>query len=155
MGGMAALGYAIVYASYDFYGLWPAWAAAIACMPVLLLPRLACRSVLLSLSIGMLVVIFVFSYLTYHLGTDSGLHLFILVGFLALGLVLGTTYPGFAVAMIVISIIAMDASVVFFEEPSGYARVDASLQIAILLSVVVLLAFMAASGVYVLCSFGR
>lgn len=150
MGGMAALGYTLVYASYDFYGLWPAWSAAIACMPVLLLPRLARYSVVLSLSIGMFVVIFVFSYLTYHLGTDSGLHLFILVGILALGLVLGTTHPGFAAAMIVISILAMVASVVFFEEPSGYARVDASFQKAILLSVVVLLAFMVASGVYVL-----
>ena len=77
------------------YGL-PGPLPSLACR-VLLLPRLARYSVLLSLSIGMLVVIFVFTYLTYHLGTDSGLHLFIVVGILGLGVVLGTTYPGFAV----------------------------------------------------------
>lgn len=152
LGGLAAIAYAGFYALYDFSGLRTAWMSALVCVPVLCLPWVARGSVLLALTIGVATIIWVFSHLTFHLGTAAGLYLYMLVGVVAVVLVLGTERLGFTAACTIVLTAAMLANYTLFQSPSGQARVDERLQTIIFVSVISSLGIMISASVFALAA---
>lgn len=151
-GTLVAICFALFYASYDFEGLRNAWFASIVCVSVIFLPFVAKYSLRVALFIGIGVVIWVFSYLTYHLGADSGLYLFINTGLLALLLANGKDNLPDTLLMSALAIIAMVGNSILFQEPSGDARIDPELQKAIFISVIILLSLLILLGTLVLAT---
>ena len=152
LGGLAAISYASFYALYDFSGLRPAWISALVCVPVLGLPWIARANVLLALTIGVSIIIWVFSHLTFHLGTAAGLYFYMLIGIVAVVLVLGAEHLWFTLAASIALIAAMLANYVFFQEPSGQARVDETLQTIIFITVILFLGVILCASVFALAT---
>lgn len=150
LAGVAAISYTGFYMLYDFDGLRPAWIGALVCVPVLGLPWVARINLLLALTIGALIVIWVFSHLTFHLGTATGLYLYMLVGILSVVLVLGIEHVWFTLSASIALIAAMIANYTFFQIPSGQARVDEAFQTTIFISTIIFLGAMLCAIVFTL-----
>jgi class 3 adenylate cyclase len=148
LGGVAALAYSAYYAAYDFEGLRPVWITSLVCTPVLVLPLVARQNVVLAVAIGLVIVIGVFSTLSYLTGTGTGLFLFMLAGLLAVILVLGTDHLWFVFLITCVTTIAMLANFILFQEPAGAARVDPFFQQLTFGTVIVVLSLMIVVGVY-------
>lgn len=148
LGGGAALAYAVYYAAYDFVGLRLMWITSLACAPVLALPLIARHSVISALSIGVLIVICVFTFMTYLTGVGSGLFMYMFAGILATVLVCGTDHRIFALSSIASMVIAMLVCLVLFAEPSGMARVDPFFQKMTFASVIFFFSVMLSAGIY-------
>ncbi len=146
----AALSYAAFYALYDFEGLRVAWTAALICALVILLPLVAIRSTRLALYLGMAVGIWVFTTLTYHLGASTGLFLYLNVALMAAFFVNGKEHLADSIFFAVACTTAMVISMIYFQEPSGTARVDPVFQSIVLLSVIVSLPIMISLGIFTL-----
>lgn len=147
IGAASALVYAAFYALYDFHGLRLAWLTALACTLILVLPRIARIDIRLALLAGVLLIVLVFSHLTYHLGAATGLPLYLLIGILALVLALGTDDLVFTISMTVVLVVAMLANFAFFAEPSGATSSDPDLQWLVFVSVIVNLGVILSAGV--------
>ena len=149
-GFWTAVFYGAFYALYDFEGLRVAWTTSLICMSVIVLPVVVRRSLRVATFVGVGLTIWVFTYLTYHLGADTGLYLFIIIGLVCVIIVNGNENLLDTLVLWVAGTSAMIVSALFFQEPSGVARVDPVLQSLVLFGVIVGLSVMIGIGLLVL-----
>lgn len=78
IGFASALGFAAFYALYDFEGLKAGWLGSLVCAAVIVFaPGIAVHNLRLALYSSVGVGIWAFTYMTYHMGTATGLFLFL------------------------------------------------------------------------------
>jgi adenylate cyclase len=150
MGAIFAVSYAVFYMFYDFQGLWPVWLTAGSLIVIGFAPLLAKhnqRFVLFGV-IGLLVI--VLCVVTSFLGTDSGIHIFIVTVAIMPALFHGSDALWESAAVTVCCILAFAICVIFFQEPSGLARVDAQLQQIASIGVALTAPILVVSGVIIL-----
>lgn len=150
IGFLTVLGFTAFYAIYDFEGLRVAWVASIICGSIVLLPFVAIYSLRLALYLGLLVGIWVFCFLTYHLGAGTGLFFFMNVGLVSAFVVNGRDNLFDSVVFGLLFTVAMVVCAIFFQEPSGSARIDPHLQTILSVGVAIGLPMMLGVGLLVL-----
>jgi adenylate cyclase len=150
MGATVAVSYAAFYMIYDFEGLWPVWLTAISIIVIGFAPLLAKHNRRFGLlgTIGLLIV--GLSTVTSFLGTDSGIHIFIVAVAIMPALFHGSDGLWESVAITCCCCLAIMVCVIFFQEPSGLARVDAQLQFIASIGVALTAPPVAVIGVIVL-----
>ncbi|MCP4317990.1 MAG: adenylate/guanylate cyclase domain-containing protein [Hyphomicrobiales bacterium] len=150
IGFVTVVGYGAFYALYDFEGLRIAWTASLVCTSIVILPIMATHSLRLALYLGVALTIWVFTFLSYHLGAGTGLYLFLNVPLIAVTVVNGKENLADTLVFWIATTSAMVTSAVFFQNPSGAARVDPAFQEIVLVGVVIGLAAMIGAGVLAL-----
>ncbi len=151
IGLATALGYAAFYAIYDVEGLRAGWLGSLICAGILLAtPTIASRSLRLAVCVSATMGISVFMYMTYHLGTATGLYLFLNAFIVGVFIVNGRDNLLDTAVTWMAATVAMVFSVLYFQEPSGVARVDTQFQQIVLVGVVIGLSVIQAAGVLVL-----
>ena len=150
IGAVSAIAYTAFYMAYDFNGMRLAWMTSLSCTIVLFLPQIARIGLRTALAVGVTLIIFVFSFLTYHLGAATGLPLYLLIGILALVLALGTDDIVFTLGATLVLIGVMLANFHWFTEPSGATSSDPEFQRLVFISVVVNLGVILSAGVLAL-----
>ncbi len=148
--GITALGYAALFAIYDFQGVVVAWAAMLLASLVLFLPNLAQRNISLAVLMAALSILVLFVWLTYHLSAASGLYLFMILLPLNLVIANGLTRRMGTTLWTGASIAAMVLCVIVFDEPSGFARTDPQLLRFLNLSALALIISMVTGGLFIL-----
>ncbi len=153
IGLATALGYAAFYAIYDVEGLRAGWLGSLICAAVLLAtPTIASRSLRLAIWTSATMGISVFMFMTYHMGEATGLYLFLNAFIIGVFIVNGRDNLLDTGVIWLVATIAMVISVLYFQKPSGVARVDAQFQQIVLVGVVAGLSVIQAAGVLVLSS---
>jgi len=145
-----AAAYAVFYTLYDFKGLRVAQAASVVGTTLVLLPLVVRRSLRLAVYLGLVGTIGIFTFLTYHLGADTGLYLFLIIALVAVFVINGKENLTDTIVFWISCTVAMVASAVYFQEPSGVAEVDASFQMIVLVGVIIGLSLMIGAGVLTL-----
>ena len=149
IGLATALGYAAFYAIYDVEGLRAGWLGSLICAAILIVtPTIASYSLRLAVCVSVAMGISVFMFMTYHMGTATGLYLFLLAFIIGVFIVNGRDNLLDTVLTWIAATVAMIISVLFFQEPSGAARVDAQFQQIVLIGVVIGLSAIQAAGVW-------
>lgn len=151
IGLATGVGYAAFYALYVLEGLRAGWVASLICVVLTLVtPGVAILSLRLALYVAVGVGIWAFMYMTYHMGTATGLFFFLSI-FLAGSFIVNGRENLLDTLIIWLALtVAMVISVLFFQEPSGVARVDAYFQQVVLVGVVIGVSLMQGMGVLVL-----
>lgn len=151
IGIATALSYAAFYAIYDAEGLRAGWLGSLICAAILIItPTIASYSLRLALCVSGAMGISVFMFMTYHMGTATGVYLFLFAFIVAVFIVNGRDNLLDTVLTWIAATVAMILSVLYFQEPSGAARVDAEFQQIVLVGVVIGLSAIQAAGVLVL-----